>query len=92
MPLQLWIQGRGHFFVDFFLDCPVQVGQVYREQEDGPWTVDVNDEYIAAPDLETAKRVFVEKYDRSQVQLSPGSLEPWDGSTEGFTVVELSPP
>jgi hypothetical protein len=35
MSLQLWIGQGGHFFVDTFLDSPVQVGQAYQET-DGP--------------------------------------------------------
>jgi hypothetical protein len=38
MPLQLWIGQGGHFFVDTFLDCTIQVGQASKEP-DGSWTV-----------------------------------------------------
>jgi len=89
MPLQLWIGQSGHFFVDTFSDHTVQVGQAYQES-DGSWTVEVNDESLSVADLEGAKRLFVEKYDRSLVQLSPGSLDGED-SSEGFCVIDLTP-
>jgi hypothetical protein len=43
--------------------------------------------------LESAKRLFVEKYDRSLVQLSPMSIgdDPEEDVAEGFTVVDLTP-
>jgi hypothetical protein len=47
--------------------------QAYQET-DGSWTVEVNNAFLSVPNLEAAKRLFVEKYDRSRVQLSPGSL------------------
>jgi hypothetical protein len=90
MALQLWIGQGGHFFVDTFLDCTIQVGQAYQES-DGSWTVEVNDEFLSVPDLEAAKRLFVDKYDRSLVGLSPGSLDGKDLSG-GFSVVDLSGP
>jgi hypothetical protein len=92
MPLELWIGHGGHFFVDIFpFGQPVQVGQAFQEKADGPWTIEVNDAYLTAPDLETAKRLFVEKYDRALVKLSPGAFdgEPRDLS-EGYTIVDLS--
>jgi hypothetical protein len=46
-----------------------------QEKADGPWTIEVNDAYLTAPDLETAKRLFVEKYDRALVKLSPGAFD-----------------
>jgi hypothetical protein len=61
MPLQLWIGEGGHFFVDTFVDCTVQVGQAFQERAEGPWTVEVNDDFFSAPDLECAKRLFVQK-------------------------------
>lgn len=72
--LQLWIKEDGHFFVDPYFDH-IQVGQTWRN-EDGSWTVEVNMECLPAPDLEAAKRLFLDLYDRSQVAVSPGtSLE-----------------
>jgi hypothetical protein len=89
MPLQLWIGQGDYFFVDNFLGCPVQVGQAY-EESDGSWTVEVNDEFLKkVPDLEAAKRLFAEKYDRSLVQLSPESF--YDDLSESFSVVDLVP-
>ena len=92
MPLQLWSGQGGHYFVDTFPDYEVHVGQAFQEQ-DGTWTVEVNDEFLTAPDLETAKRLFIENYDRAKVQLSPGTFS--DESVcapEEFTIVDLSPP
>jgi hypothetical protein len=91
MPLQLLIGQGGHFFVDTFLDCTVQVGQAYQKS-DGSWTVEVNDELLSVPDLEAAKRLFVEKYDRSLVQLNPASLGGEDENlSAGFSVIDLTP-
>ncbi|HWK68581.1 MAG TPA: hypothetical protein VNS34_26960 [Rhizobiaceae bacterium] len=72
--LQLWINENGHFFVDVSLD--VQVGQTWRK-DDGSWTVEVNGQYVSAPDLEAAKRLFVDLYDPSQVGPILGG-EPYD--------------
>jgi hypothetical protein len=93
MSLELWIGQGVHFFVDTFggIGSQVQVGQAFQE-DDGSWTVEVNNEFVTAPDLETAKRLFVEKYDRSKVQLSPGSLgDGQDDLSDGFTIIDLSP-
>ena len=58
MPLKLWIGGGGHFFVDTFLDCDVQVGQAYQKSG-GSWTVEVNDEYVeGVPNLDAANIAF----------------------------------
>jgi len=90
MPLQLWIGHGGHFFVDTSLD--IQVGQAFQERVDGPWTVEVNDSFLTVADLETAKRLFVEKYDRTQVQLSPASLDCVSADlSEGYNIVDLTP-
>jgi hypothetical protein len=56
---ELWIGQGGHFFVDYFSGCPIQVGQAFQET-DGPWTVDFGEGYLSAPALEAAKRLFVE--------------------------------
>lgn len=68
--LQLWINENGHFFIDRVFD--IQVGQTWKN-DDGSWTVEVNDQFLSAPDLEAAKRLFVDLYDRSQVVPSPGA-------------------
>jgi hypothetical protein len=77
--------------MDTFLDCPIQVGQAGQPRPDGPWMVEVNGRFLTAPDLESAKRLFVEKYDRSLVQLSPMSIDDEEDVAEGFTVVDLTP-
>jgi len=91
MALQLWSGQGGHFFVETILGCSVQVGQAYQEA-DGSWTVEVNDESLSVPDLESAKRLFVEKYDRSSLQLSPASLGDEEASPADFSVIDLSVP
>lgn len=90
MPLALWIGGGCHFFVDTFLDCDVQVGQAYQKS-DGSWTVEINDEYVeGVANLDAAKRLFVEKYDRSLVRLSPMSLSN-EELPHDFTIIDLTP-
>lgn len=86
MALELWIGNGGHWFFD--ADFGVQVGQAY-ERPDGSWGVEIGDEVFAAPDLETAKRVFVERYDPKYVQ--PGPLSS-DGELDedGFEVIRLT--
>jgi hypothetical protein len=93
MPLQLWIGQGGYFFMDTFLDCPIQVGQAGQPRADGPWMVEVNGSFLTAPDLESAKLLFGEKYDRSLVALSPMSIgdDPEEDAAEGFTIVDLTP-
>jgi hypothetical protein len=87
MPLQLWINGGGgHFFVDTDLGG-VQVGQTWQEL-DGSWSVEVNAKSFRATDLESAKRLFVERHDRSQVQLSPASASGKIDET-GFETIDL---
>jgi hypothetical protein len=91
MPLELWIGHGGHFFVDTFVGIQVQVGQTFQERVDGPWTVEVNNNFVRAPDLETAKRIFAERYDASQVELSPGSLgDEFGDLSAGYTILDLS--
>jgi hypothetical protein len=91
MPLKLWIGDGLHAFVDTFLGCECQVGQTYKES-DGSWTVDVNGEYVKGlPSLNAAKRLFVEKYDRSWVQLSPGSLGDSDEYRDNYKIIDLTP-
>jgi hypothetical protein len=86
MPLQLWIDKNGHWFVDTELGG-VQVGQAYRTPM-GTWAVEVYDHTLEAPDLDTAIGTFVKKYDRSLVHLSPGSS--FDEVSEAdFTIIEL---
>jgi hypothetical protein len=87
MPLQLWIREGQYFFVDRFSGYPVQVGQAFREGTEGPWTIEVNDDFNTAPDLEAAKRLFVERYDRSRVKLSAGSSDSEEADApDGFTI------
>jgi hypothetical protein len=81
---ELWIGQGGHYFVD-----AIQVGQSF-EETDGSWTVDFGTGYLSASDLEAAKRLFVENYDRPRVQLSPGNDGEEDLS-EGFSVIDLTP-
>jgi hypothetical protein len=92
MPLQLWIgHDGGYFFVDTSLG--VQVGQAFQNS-DASWSVEVNDKYLSAPDLEGAKRLFVEKYDRAQVQVGPGSSadeEELEALSAGFSILDLTP-
>ena len=89
--LELWIGEGGYFFMDTFDGCPLQVGQAFQQHTGGRWTVDVNNAFLTAPDLEAAKRLFVKEYDRSRVQLSPMSLDPEAVDASEFTVVDLSP-
>ena len=86
MPLQPWINEWGHFFVDSELGG-VQVGQAWQDA-DGLWTVEVNDNCVSAPDLESATHLFIERYDRSLVRLSP--LSDCGGANENdFQIVDL---
>src|SRR5262245_20361236 len=57
----------------------------------GSWQVEVNHEYLSASDLEAAKRLFVERYDRPLVQLSPTSLDDTGDLSEDFAIVDLTP-
>ena len=56
----------GHFFLDTALG-DLMVGQA-EEMSDGTWSVEVNDEWVEAPDLGAAKRLFVESLRPSQGQ------------------------
>jgi hypothetical protein len=64
MVLQLLINDTGHFFWD--TEAGVQVGQAHR-RKNGTWIVEVNDQWLKAPDLEAAKRLFLDHYDPSRV-------------------------
>jgi hypothetical protein len=90
MSLELWIGEGGYFFVDYFSGCSIQVGQAFQDAED-QCSIEVNNDFLTAPDLETAKRLFVEKYERSRIQLSLGSFDTEAGNASDFTVVDLSP-
>ena len=92
MSLQLHIDSNGHWFVDTELGG-VQVGDAYR-QSDGSWVVTVNECTLEAPDLDSAMRIFAEKYDPSLVQLGPMSdAGNWDCEEDDseVTVIDLSP-
>lgn len=89
MNLQLWVGEAGHYFMDRFHDRWVQVGETFQ-RPDGSWSVEVNDNVLTAPDFESAKRLFVEKYDRSLVKLSPVSRDDEFEPVEGFFFVDLS--
>ena len=89
MTIELWSGGGGHWFVDRDLGH-VQVGEAYKEPG-GVWHVVVNDEEFLAPELDCAKQIFLENYDRSKVILSPMSAV--DGSEldhKGFKVLRLT--
>ena len=97
MVLQLFINDTGHFFYD--TEVGVQVGQAYQKR-DGSWSVEVNDNTLSAPDLESAKRLFVTHYDPSLV-ISLGAFdfvgdESEDDESEdeidesGFEVIDLT--
>ena len=77
MVLQLFINDTGHFFYD--TEVGVQVGQAYQE-DDGSWSVEINDDMHTAPDLESAKRLFLELYDPSLVVSLELSKARIDGS------------
>jgi hypothetical protein len=86
MALELWIGGGGRWFVDTDLGS-IQVGQTYLNSN-GTWDVEVNGDMLTAPDLEAAKRIFVENYDQSKVQVSPVW---YDGEVDyvGFQIIPL---
>jgi hypothetical protein len=90
MALQLWIgHGGGYFFLDTSLG--VKVGQAFQEA-DSSWRVEVNDEYFTVPDIEQAKRFFVERYDPSLIQTGPASsLDPHELEelAVGFSIIDL---
>ncbi len=91
MALELWMQGGGHWFVETdFGD--VIVGQA-EQSTDGTWRIEVNGGYWFhhIPDLEAAKRVFVDKYDKAYAAAQCGPGSSGDGDREGFTIVKLRP-
>lgn len=85
MVVRLYINDTGHFFVD--TDVGVQVGQAYQE-DDGSWSVEVNDEMLSAPDLEAAKHLFLTLYDPSLV-VSHGAFEGEVDESE-FEIIDLT--
>jgi hypothetical protein len=89
MTIELWIGGGDHWFVDRDLGH-VQVGEAHQDA-DGTWRVVVNEEEFKAPDLEAVKRLFLEHYDRSEVELSPMSaVDDSEVNSEGFEVITLT--
>ena len=91
MVLQLYINDTGHFFVD--TDVGVQVGQAYQE-DDGSWSVEINDDMHTVPDLESAKRLFLDLYDPSLV-VSLGAFDFGDESEDEideseFEIIDLT--
>jgi hypothetical protein len=82
MSLKLHILGDDFYFSDAELGG-AQVGQTYRKRSEG-WTVEVNDEWLEAPDLEAAIRLFLKNYDQTKVHLSPGSSFDGDSSEYDF--------
>ncbi|TIT00226.1 hypothetical protein [Mesorhizobium sp.] len=88
MALQLWVNDSGHYFVDTTLGG-IQVGQTWCTPY-GDWAVEVNDEELSVPDLEAAKRLFVDLYDRSQVVVSPFAVSAeGDGLEADFKIIDL---
>lgn len=88
MGLQLWINDCGHYFVDTKLGG-IQVGQAWCEPN-GTWAIEVNDEQLPAPDLEAAKRLFVDLYDQSRVMVSPFAISnEGDGLEADFEIIDL---
>ncbi len=89
--LELWLGGDEYnFFVDGNLG--VIVGRLEQSSIDGTCDIEVNDEWIRdIPDLEAAKRLFVDKYDfeRMAAQCGPGTGGGGDECQEGFTIVKL---
>ncbi|WP_376704467.1 hypothetical protein RQ479_06225 [Mesorhizobium sp. ISC25] len=78
----------GHYFVDTKLGG-IQVGQTWCTPY-GDWAVEVNDEEHSAPDLEAAKRLFVDLYDQSKVMVSPFAISAeGDGLEADFKVIDL---
>ena len=62
-----------------------------RSRTNGTWSVEVNggDWFHHIPDLEAAKRVFVDKYDKAYAAAQCGPGSSGDGDREGFTIVKL---
>ena len=85
MVLQLFINDTGHFFYD--TEVGVQVGQAYQE-DDGSWSVEINDDTHTVPDLESAKRLFLDLYDPSLV-VSHGAFEGEDDGSD-FEIIDLT--
>ncbi|WP_376704193.1 hypothetical protein RQ479_04085 [Mesorhizobium sp. ISC25] len=88
MALQLWVNESGHYFVDTTLGG-IQVGQTWCTPY-GDWAVEVNDEELSVPDLEAAKRLFVDLYDASRVMVSPFTISAEDDGLEAdFRIIDL---
>jgi hypothetical protein len=83
MSLQRWNGLDGHFYVD----GKVQVGTAWRD-DDGTWTVDVNDAFHKAAGLVEADKLFIELYDPSKVNLSP--MSECDGRSSPYDYCEMS--
>ncbi|RUW27307.1 MAG: hypothetical protein E5W86_06150 [Mesorhizobium sp.] len=67
----------------------IQVGQTWCTPY-GDWGVEVNDEEFSAPDLEAAKELFVDLYDRSRIMVSPFAVSAeGDGLEANFKIIDL---
>jgi hypothetical protein len=91
MALELWMHCGGHWFVETdFGD--VVVGQAERSSG-GTWRLEISDEWFFddVPDLEAAKRIFIDNYSKAHAaaQLGPGSSSNGPSAREGFTIVTL---
>ncbi|TGQ51627.1 hypothetical protein EN836_23010 [Mesorhizobium sp. M1C.F.Ca.ET.193.01.1.1] len=88
MALQLWINDTGHFFVDTRLGG-IQVGQAWVA-DTGKWTVEVNDDFFSARDLDDAKRLFVDLYDPARAVMSPFAVSHGnDDLAASFSIIDL---
>jgi hypothetical protein len=86
MSLEMWSNESGHWFID--TDLEVQIGQAHQ-LPDGTWELEVNDNSLTAPDLDTVMRLVVENYDPSLVEMGPLS-EDGDIDRNAFQIVDLS--
>ncbi len=90
MALELWMQDGDvvHYFMETSFG-DVIVGRA-EPWTGGTWSVEVNgDWFYDIPDLEAAKRLFVDKYDKAYAAAQCGPGSSGDGDREGFTIVKL---